>query len=84
MDHQRMRLLYLSSDFDRPIREMLNSNKICASWTCEDFLHFTETVSVLVLRDNDECSKHADHPDCVALNETIHKKREEGYNHLTT
>eukprot|EP00873_Tetraselmis_striata_P020016 jgi/Tetstr1/440280/TSEL_028630.t1 len=29
-----------------PIREMLN--KICASWTCEDFLQFTETVTATV------------------------------------
>eukprot|EP00873_Tetraselmis_striata_P036969 jgi/Tetstr1/457233/TSEL_004163.t1 len=35
-------------------------------------------------RDNDECSKPADHPDRVALNEKIHKEREEGYNHMTT
>eukprot|EP00873_Tetraselmis_striata_P011351 jgi/Tetstr1/431615/TSEL_021145.t1 len=49
----RMALVALTSDFGKPNRPMLpsagTSGVVCANWTCEDFLHFAETVAVLVI-----------------------------------
>jgi hypothetical protein len=48
---KRMEYLYLTSDFGRPYRPMLpGSNVVCANWTCEDFIHFSETVAPLIVR----------------------------------
>eukprot|EP00873_Tetraselmis_striata_P043400 jgi/Tetstr1/463664/TSEL_008525.t1 len=48
---RRMALVTRTSDFGRPVRPMLpsagTSGVVCANWTCEDFLHFAETVAVL-------------------------------------
>eukprot|EP00873_Tetraselmis_striata_P025448 jgi/Tetstr1/445712/TSEL_003511.t1 len=51
----RMAHVALTSDFGMPVRLMLPSTStsgvVCASRTCEDFLHFAETaVAVLILR----------------------------------
>eukprot|EP00873_Tetraselmis_striata_P026720 jgi/Tetstr1/446984/TSEL_034442.t1 len=49
----RMALVTLTTDFGRPIRPMLPSagisSGVCANRTCEDYLHFAETVAVLIL-----------------------------------
>eukprot|EP00873_Tetraselmis_striata_P023592 jgi/Tetstr1/443856/TSEL_031810.t1 len=49
----RMALAILTSDFGMPVRPMLpsagTSGVVCANWTCEDYLHFAETVAVMVL-----------------------------------
>eukprot|EP00873_Tetraselmis_striata_P018864 jgi/Tetstr1/439128/TSEL_027580.t1 len=50
---RRMAMVTLTSDFGRPVRPMLpsagTSGVVCADWTCEDCLHFAETVAVMVL-----------------------------------
>eukprot|EP00873_Tetraselmis_striata_P005459 jgi/Tetstr1/425723/TSEL_016143.t1 len=50
---RRMALVALTNDFGMPIRPMLSSAGtscvVCANWTCEDFMHFAETVAVPVL-----------------------------------
>eukprot|EP00873_Tetraselmis_striata_P045995 jgi/Tetstr1/466259/TSEL_010815.t1 len=47
----RMALVALTSDFGMLIRPMLpstgTSGVVCANWTCEDFMHFAESVAVL-------------------------------------
>eukprot|EP00873_Tetraselmis_striata_P014295 jgi/Tetstr1/434559/TSEL_023650.t1 len=54
----RMVLVALTIDFGRLVRPMLSSTGtsgvVCANWTCEDFLHFAETVAVLV-QDVNKC-----------------------------
>eukprot|EP00873_Tetraselmis_striata_P014497 jgi/Tetstr1/434761/TSEL_023812.t1 len=42
---KRMALVTLTSDFGSPG----TSGVVCANHTCEDFMHFAETVAVLVL-----------------------------------
>eukprot|EP00873_Tetraselmis_striata_P019083 jgi/Tetstr1/439347/TSEL_027785.t1 len=73
----RMALVTLTNDFGRPVRPMLpsagTSGVVCANWTCEDYLHFTETMAVLVLGE-----------ECRRVNEYIKKPREEGRNCLLT
>eukprot|EP00873_Tetraselmis_striata_P013344 jgi/Tetstr1/433608/TSEL_022873.t1 len=50
--NRRMALVALTNDFRRPVRPTLpstgSSGVVCANWTCEDFPHFAETVTVLV------------------------------------
>eukprot|EP00873_Tetraselmis_striata_P036956 jgi/Tetstr1/457220/TSEL_043868.t1 len=74
---RRMALVTLTSDFGMPVQPMLplagTSGVVCANWTCEDCLHFAETVTVLVLGG-----------ECRRVNEYIKKQREEGFNCLLT
>eukprot|EP00873_Tetraselmis_striata_P018264 jgi/Tetstr1/438528/TSEL_027080.t1 len=60
---RRMALVALTSDFGKPTRPMLpsagTSGVVCAAtWTCDDYLHFEETVAVLVLGDMFDNAEH--------------------------
>eukprot|EP00873_Tetraselmis_striata_P010278 jgi/Tetstr1/430542/TSEL_020340.t1 len=50
---RRMTMVTLTSNFGMQVRPMLPSagtrGVVCVNWTCEEFLHFAETVAVLVL-----------------------------------
>eukprot|EP00873_Tetraselmis_striata_P028075 jgi/Tetstr1/448339/TSEL_035623.t1 len=74
---RRMARVTLTSDFGRPVRPMMpsagTSGVVCANLTCEDHLHFAETVAVLVLGE-----------ECRRVNEYIKKQREEGFDCLLT
>eukprot|EP00873_Tetraselmis_striata_P007701 jgi/Tetstr1/427965/TSEL_018039.t1 len=73
----RMVLVALTGDFGRPVRPMMpstgTSGVVCANWTCDDVLHFAETVAMPVLGE-----------ECQRVNEYIKKQRESGFNCLLT
>eukprot|EP00873_Tetraselmis_striata_P027201 jgi/Tetstr1/447465/TSEL_003722.t1 len=59
---RRMAPVALTSDFGRPVWPMLpsagTSGVVCANLTCENFLHFAETVAVMILGDTFDSAEH--------------------------
>eukprot|EP00873_Tetraselmis_striata_P000345 jgi/Tetstr1/420609/TSEL_011697.t1 len=62
MDMRMALLVTLTSDVGMPVRPMLlsagTSGVVCANWTCDDYLHFAETVAVLFLGDMFDSEEH--------------------------